>query len=298
MSATEARSAARIGTRRLRGMAGRWLPGVPLLALIAVGLVAPLAAVALDAFRDDTTRAFTFHNVSDLFANPIDRQAIATSLRLGVICACVATAIGLPLAWTLGRMASRRRSGWLALLNVAAQFTGIPLGFAFVATLGTSGIVSLALSHLGAGGLVPARDTVAGLVVAYSYFDIPLFVLLVLPAVAVVRADWWEAAQASGATRRQFWRFVGGPVLAPFALAGWLLLFAWSIGQYAAAYALAGTGAGSRVELMTLRIGQTAQTAVGGVGRAAVHAVLLILFSAIALGAYRLVLRRAGRWIG
>jgi putative spermidine/putrescine transport system permease protein len=281
----------------IRRFAGDWLPAVPLLLVAGAGLVAPMVAVALDAFRDDMTRAWTADNIGRLLANTIDRRAIVTSLHLAVIVATVAAVAGTPLAWTLAKAARRSRAAWLALLNVAAQFTGIPLAFAFVATLGTTGMITIALRAVGLDGLVPARDTVAALAVAYSYFSVPLFVLLILPATGVLRDEWWEAAQASGATRRQFWRHVGVPVLAPFVAAGWFLLFTWSIGQYAAAYALAGGGAGRRIELMTLRIGETTQTSISGVGRAAVHAVLLIVFSLAALTVYRRILRRAGRWL-
>ncbi|MFI7109957.1 ABC transporter permease subunit [Nonomuraea sp. NPDC050227] len=131
--------------------------------------------------------------------------------------------------------------------------------------------------------------------VVYLYFNVPMFVLLTLPALSVLKDDWQEAAAVCHATRWQFWRYVGLPVLAPFVIAGWLLVFTWTIGVYAVAYAIGSSP--SATKLITLQIGSTLESSVFGLGRAAVLSVLLMILAIGATLLYRLSLRRAARWL-
>ena len=208
-----------------------------------------------------------------------------------------ATVIGTPLALLIARMALVRRASWLALLNVAANIGGIGLGFALVATLGSVGMVTLLLRGIGIGWTPPAVDSFEGLALGFAYTNVPLFVILTLPAFGILRDDWAEAARVSGASRGAYWRRIGLPILAPFVAAGWLLIFTWSIGIYSLAYALAGTGGSQRVALMTLRIGSVIQSDVFSPWRANVLAVILMVFALVALLAYRSLLRRGARWL-
>jgi putative spermidine/putrescine transport system permease protein len=194
-------------------------------------------------------------------------------------------------------MVTLRRSLWLALLNVAANFGGIGLAFGYIAALGTFGMVTLAMKNVGLPFQAPEMGTLTSLVLAYSYTNVPLFVLLTLPAMAILRTEWLEAAEVSAATRWQFWRYVGLPILTPFLAAGWLLIFTWSIGIYGLAYAMGFTAAQTgRLRLITLQIGITLNTGAGREERAAVLAVVLLLLAAVSLLAYRLILRWALRW--
>src|SRR5438067_3514801 len=103
----------------------------------------------------------------------------------------------------------------------------------------------LMLTLLVQGISIPFSPTHPGsfesLLITYEYANIPLFVLLTVPAMAIVRHDWFEAAQASSATPLQFWRRIGLPVLLPLIAAGFVLSFTWSVGNYGISYALAGT---------------------------------------------------------
>jgi putative spermidine/putrescine transport system permease protein len=197
----------------------------------------------------------------------------------------------------ISRMVTAHRSLWLALLNVAANFGGIGLAFAYMATLGSFGMVTLAARAVGVPLTPPEIGSFASLVMAYSYANTPLFVLLTLPAMAIIRAEWMEAAATCAASPSQFWRFVGLPVLAAFLAAGWLLIFTWSIGIYGLAYALGVTASTTgELRLITLQIGLTLNTGAGREERAYVLAVVLLLLATLSLLAYRFVLGRALRW--
>jgi len=275
-----------------------WLPALPLLLLAIALLVAPTIELILSSVRGEAG-GWTIQYWRDTLASNGGRQAISTSLRLALICATLSLLIGGPLAWLISRMLTLRRSVWLALLNVAANFGGVGLAFGYVAALGTYGMLTLALRDIGLGFDPPPIGSLTSLVLAYEYTNVPLFVLLTLPAMGILRTEWMEAAATSSATRAQFWRFVGLPMLAPFLAAGWLLIFTWSIGIYGLAYAMgAGAATIGRLRLITLQIGLTLNTGVGREERAAVLAVVLLLFATVSLVAYRIILHRALRWFG
>src|SRR5215212_6112187 len=201
-------------------------------------------------------------------------------------------------SWTLQAWAETlMRASWLSLLNVGANFSGIGLAFGFIASLGTYGMVTLLLQGAGIAFAPPSPASFLGLVIGYVYTNVPLFVLLTLPAMGVVQRDSMEAAAVLGASGLEFWRFIGLPVLAPFFAAGWLLIFTWSIGIYGLAYALAGNAATSQLRLMTLQIGVSLNSAASSQERAAVMATLLLLIATVSLVAYRLVVRKAVQWV-
>jgi putative spermidine/putrescine transport system permease protein len=272
-----------------------WLPAVPLLALAGALLVLPAALLLVQSVYN-TSDGLSVQNWVTTLSSRNNQVAIVTSLELAATSATLSTIVGTPAAWLLSRMLAGSRAPWLALLNVAGNFGGIGLAFAFLATLGGAGMVTLSLEALGAPISPPSPASFAGLVFGYQYTNIPLFVLLTIPAMGVVRDDWREAAYTASASTLQFWRYIGGPVLAPFIAAGWLLIFTWSMGIYGIAFGLAGTGGAADIRLITLQIGLTLQASAFGQERAAVLAVVLMAVAIAALLVYRSLLRRALRW--
>jgi putative spermidine/putrescine transport system permease protein len=272
-----------------------WLPALPLLLLAAVMLVVPTVVLIFGSFG--IPRTATLDYWIDTLDSNAGRGAILTSVRLGLVSAAIALLVGGPLAWFVSRMVTARRSVWLAMLNVAANFGGIGLAFAYMAAFGTYGMVTLAVQDVGIPWDPPEIGSFTSLVMAYSYTNIPLFVLLTLPAMAILRQEWLEAAEVCAASRQQFWRYVGMPVLSPFLAAGFLLIFTWSIGLYGIAYALGGTAASTgKLRLITIQIGLNLNTGVGKEERSYVLAVVLLLLATGALLLYRATMRRALRW--
>lgn len=279
--------------RWFSGGLAAWLPALPLVTLATLFLLAPAVQLLVQSLVVDGS--FTLDLWQKTLENPTDRDAIATSLRLAAVCATISMTVGAPVAWFISRMVPASRSTWLGLLNIAANFSGIGLGFAYIAALGRVGMIPLGLESLGIDWDAPSPGSFNGLLLAYLYTNIPLYVLLTIPAMGIVRNDWWEAAETSKATRWQFWRHVGLPVLAPFTLAGWLLIFTWTIGIYGIAFALSGNTGIASTRLITLQIGVTLEGLFGR-ERAAVLAVLLIGMAITSLTAYRFLLKRALRW--
>ena len=134
--------------------------------------------------------------------------------------------------------------------NMVANFSGVPLAFAFIIMLGFNGSITLLLRPLGIMGDFSLYSS-SGLVIIYSYLQIPLALLLLYPAFDALQDEWSEAATLLGATRRQYWQKVALPVLSPSILGTLIILFANAMGTYATAFALTSGSA----NIMTIRIG-------------------------------------------
>lgn len=179
--------------------------------------------------------------------------------------------------------------------GVAANFGGVPLAFAFIATLGTVGAATRLLDRLGID-LYGHGFTLFGfwgIVVTYLYFQIPLMVLVIAPAIDGLREEWREAASNLGATPWQYWRRVGLPILLPSILGAMVLLFGGAFAAYATAYALTS----GNIELTPLQIGEL----LGGNVLSDPHqgyalAVGMVIVIAVAMTIYFVLDRRASRW--
>jgi putative spermidine/putrescine transport system permease protein len=180
-------------------------------------------------------------NIRTLFKHPyID--AYQTSIEISLVTALIGGVAGLFIAYAAIREGTPRwiRSGLATFSGVAANFGGIPLAFAFIATLGPLGIVTVFLRNHGfdpnAHGF--SLFTKTGVELAYLYFQLPLMILVIAPAIDGLRREWREASASLGASGWQFWRYVGVPVLMPSLLGAIILLFGNAFAAFATAYGL------------------------------------------------------------
>jgi putative spermidine/putrescine transport system permease protein len=143
------------------------------------------------------------------------------------------------------------RDALTALADVTTNFGGAPLAFAFIITLGSTGVITLIFKAIGIN-LYPGFRiySISGLTIAYLYFQMPLMVLLIIPSLLGLKNEWWEAAINLGANNFKFWWHIGLPILAPSLMSSFLLLFANSFGAYATAWTLTGPD----VNLVTVQI--------------------------------------------
>ena len=142
-----------------------------------------------------------------------------------------------------GKLPKGIRGPLLTFSGVASNFAGVPLAFAFIATLGPAGLVTLWLRNdfdINLRALGFNLLSFNGLVITYLFFQIPLMILIITPALDGLKREWREAAEVLGATGGQYWRMVALPILFPALLGTFALLFANSFGAVATAYALTG----------------------------------------------------------
>jgi putative spermidine/putrescine transport system permease protein len=218
-----------------------WIATVPFFAYTVAFLFLPAGSVIIGAFKDKAN-GWTSSNVTTLFHDPY-RHAYWVSIQVSATTAALGAVIGFAIAYAMIRENTPRvlRGIISTFSGVAANFGGIPLAFAWIATIGPLGIATVfARNHLhfDISQHIPLY-TKTGIEFVYLYFQIPLAILVIAPAIDGLKREWREAASNLGASAWQFWRHVGIPVLLPSMLGMFILLFGNAFAAYATAYALA-----------------------------------------------------------
>lgn len=269
---------------------------LPFLAVVLVFLIIPTGTVIVNAFVVDGR--FSLDLVAALFTEaPL--AALVRSVALSASSAVIGAVLGAVLAWLIlsSPPHSLLRRAVLSLASVLAQFGGVALAFAFLATVGLNGVLTLWLQQwlgidVAAGGWL---YSVGGLVLVYTYFQIPLMVIVFLPALDGLRTQWREAAVSLGASTWQYWREVAMPLLTPAFLGSLLLLFANAFAAYATAAALVSQG--SPIVPLLIRAALTSEVVLGQSGFAYALALEMIVVVAVVMVAYHALVRRTARWL-
>ncbi len=221
-----------------------WLGLAPFAIFALLFLILPTMNIVVGAFQtaDGTP---TFQNIANLF-QPSILSAYWISIKISFATAFLGCVIGFAIAAavTLGDLPRFVRGPVMTFSGVASNFAGVPLSFAFIATLGRVGLVTLILRDwfgVNLYGLGFNLLSFWGLTLVYLFFQIPLMVLIITPALDGLKKEWREASDILGATGTQYWRMVALPILTPSLLGTFALLFANAFGAVATAYALTGS---------------------------------------------------------
>ena len=285
----------------------KWLGVAPFLIFVLAFQILPSLNLFLGAFQDQAGH-FTLTN----FLSLLDRfvlKSYMVSLQVSVITSVVGGVFGFMVAYaiTVGGAPRWMRNILMTFSGLAANFGGVPLAFAFIATLGHTGFLTGLLRGLcftNSAGVQTCpfdlyRDgfnlyTLTGLTLSYTYFQFPLMVLTIAPALESLRQEWREAAENLGANSTQYWWHVALPVLWPSILGTTLLLFASAFGAYATAQALTG----GSIPLATILVSQQIRGDVLGnpnEGYAVAFGMVMIMSLCIAL--YIFLQQRTARWL-
>ena len=241
---------------------------------------------------------FTLSNFSDLTDSNVVTGFI-NSLTVSVASALIGAVGGAILAFVIatGNPDGAFRRFVTAACGVLAQFGGVTLAFAALATLGTAGTVYLFLKQHGVDLFFNGNWLlkVPGLVLVYTYFQIPLMVLVFLPALDGVKPQWREATESLGGNTWHYWRYVAGPLLLPAFTGATLLLFANSFSAYATVAALINQGG----IVIPLQISNALTSEVGLVSAALARTLALgmVVIVAIVMIAYSVLQQRTSRWL-
>ena len=271
---------------------------VPFLAYVAFFLIIPAGSVMVEAFRDNNG-GLSFSNLSQVLSSKQPwLHSYALSLELSAASAALAGVLGL--LGTVALVSSPNqivRRLVTTACGVLANTGGVPLAFAFIATIGNAGIATHVLGELGFNPYDHGFTlySFSGLVIVYLYFLLPLVILLMLPPVEALRREWREAAATLGASPRKYWQKVGIPVLSPPFIATLMVLFMDAFAAYATAEALT-TGS---VPLVPIEIGAllagNVVTNQANLGDALGFGMIVIVAAAGTL--YVFVQRRTSRWL-
>ncbi|WP_295537101.1 ABC transporter permease subunit [uncultured Thioclava sp.] len=214
---------------------------MPFLLFALLFLILPVLYLVNGAFQTPDGR-YSLETMLSLSAPEI-ASSYLLSIQLSLASAAMGTVFGLVLGYTLllGGLPGWVRRAFMTFSGVASNFAGVPLAFAFIATLGRLGLVTLVLRDIFGINIYAAGFTLFsfwGLALTYLYFQLPLMVLMITPALEGLRPEWREAAESLGASRKQYLTRVALPLLAPSVLGCFLLLFANAFGTLATIYAL------------------------------------------------------------
>lgn len=273
-----------------------WLGVLPFLLFIFGFLIAPASTLLAGSFYDAQGN-FTFANIASL-TEPYFVNAYTLSIRVSLTTALLGGLFGFALAYavTVGGAPRWVRDALMTFSGLAANFGGVPLAFSFIATIGRTGFLTALLKQLGID-IYAAGFTLygfVGLCLTYLYFQLPLMVLVMAPALDGLRRDWREAAENLGATSFQYWRYVALPIITPSLLGTMILLFGNSFGAYATAQALTG----GTLNLVTIVIGSQIRGDVLGNPGAGYALVLgMVVIMSISIAGYAFLQRRTELWL-
>lgn len=282
---------------RIRTIKLTWLGVVPFLAFSFLFLMLPSFYLVLGSFQDAEGN-FTLANIGDLF-QPYILNSYWLSIQVSAVTALGGVIFGFGLAYASikGGLPRWIRGAIMTFSGVASNFAGVPLAFAFIATLGRTGFVTMLFKNTFGINIYDngfSLYTFWGLSLTYMYFQFPLMVLIIAPAIDGLKRQWREAAENLGANSYQYWRFVALPILGPALLGTGVLLFGNAFGAYATAFALtSGT-----LNLVPIQIGAEIRGDVlhnPNLGYALALGMIVIMAVSIAIS--MLLQRRTSRWL-
>lgn len=277
-----------------------WLGLVPFLLFCLLFELLPAVMIIEGSFADSNTGSPTINNYQRMLSGVGNLHAFQTSIGLSAITALIGATIGFFAAYGVYNLRiSWLRNFLIGFSSIAANFAGVPLAFAFVATLGVTGFVTVFFLH-GLhidlyNGLNFSIYSFWGLVIVYIYFQLPLMILITVPALSALRPEWKEAATNLGASNFTYWRRIAFPILLPSLIAAAMLLFANSFGAFATAYALAQ----GNINIVPILISFVVNGNVNidtGLGNALAVGMIVVLLLAVSL--YTVMLRRVSTWQG
>jgi putative spermidine/putrescine transport system permease protein len=263
---------------------------------VGLFLLLPTAIVAFGAFT--TTNGYGLSNFSDL-TQPFLVRAFVNSVVLSASTALIGAGLGAVMAYAVvtGNPDGVLRRVATSACGVLAQFGGVTLAFAFIAAIAQQGLVTLFLQQHGVdiytNGIWLFK--LPGLVLVYTYFQIPLMVLVFLPALDGIRPQWREATESLGGGTWHYWRYVAGPLLLPAFLGATLLLFANAFSAYATAAALINQG--GIVVSLQIANAMTSEVGLHSTSLASVLALAMVVIVATVMVLYSVLQRRTARWL-
>ncbi|MBC2579440.1 ABC transporter permease subunit [Clostridium sp. DJ247] len=222
---------------RKRGLL--WLPFLALITLVLAFEIIPGFYIFLSSFSSE--KGFTLANYLTVFTKKFYLLSLTNSLAVSLYSAAFGLFIGTYAAFCLKTLGGEIPEKLITVINITTNFSGVPLAFAFIILLGSNGLFTILLKNKLNLDIYSHGFNLfswSGITLTYIYFEIPLAIMLMYPAIYGIKDDIKEAAMTLGASNFTFWLKIGIPTLMPSLLGSFCILFANSLGAYATAYAL------------------------------------------------------------
>ena len=277
---------------------GAYFGVIPFFIFTGIFLIYPTWSVITGAFKNDKG-AFDTAKIHELLVSKAVHKAFQNSLEISFKTAVLGSILGGLFAWALvsGKPGGVFYRFSVAISSVLAQFGGVMLTFAFLATFGFNGVISSIFVKAAPNSFLAQSSwlySLNGLAVVYTFFQIPLMVLVFLPTIENMKPQWREASDQLGGNASEYWIRVGIPVLTPSFFGAMLLLFVNSF----SAYATAATLINMSDFLTPLQIGNALSSEVGGANpqEAKALSLAMVIVVIIVMALYAQIRRRVSRW--
>lgn len=209
---------------------------IPLLLIIIFFLIVPIISVIDGSLKADGDTAYSLYNYKYIMQSRFYKQGFYNSIKVSALSSLFGIIISFQLAYSISRLNEKIKGNVLLYSNMMSNFSGLPLAFAFIIILGANGVVTLLFQKIGIEGFNIYSQY--GLILVYTYFQIPLGTLLMYPAFDALDERWKEACSLLGGGRFDFWTKIGLPILKSSIIGTGIILFTNAMGAYATAYGI------------------------------------------------------------
>jgi molybdate transport system permease protein len=206
-------------------------------------------------------------------------DALWLSLLTSTIAMALCLVLGLPLAWVLARTSFRGRSFLRGVVTVPLVLPPVVAGVALLSAFGRNGVLGAPLREVA----ITIPFTTTAVVIAHTFVALPFFVISVEGALRATNQDYDIVAATLGADRWTIFRRVTLPLAVPGIIAGLVLGWARSLGEFGATITFAGNFPGT-TQTMPLAVYEALQS---DPDAALVLSVILLLFSVLVLALLR-----------
>ena len=217
----------------------------PAILLVPAALATALLVVPLAAMVAAVDWAGLGH---ELRSEPL-RDALRLSLVTSTAAMLICLLLGLPLAWVLARVDFAGRGLLRALVTVPLVLPPVVAGIALRTAFGRTGVIGEPLLEL-TGFSFPF--TTWGVVLAHTFVSMPFVVIAIEGALRSANKEYDAAAATLGASRWTSFRRVTVPLAMPGILAGMVLGWARSLGEFGATITFNGNYPGTTQTMPTL----------------------------------------------
>lgn len=225
--------------------ASRTLGRPPLVLVVPGALAATLLVVPLVTLVLDTP----WGSFLDELGSRAVRDALGVTALASTITVVVCVLLGTPLAWLLARVDFPGRSLLRAAVAVPLVLPPVVAGVALVTALGRNGVIGSVLRDT--TGLTLPYTTTA-VVIAHTFVSMPFYVLSLEGALRASGEQYDLVAATLGANRWTTFRRVTLPLAMPGVMAGAVLAWARSLGEFGATITFAGNYPGTTQTMPSL----------------------------------------------
>ncbi|MHA2603154.1 MAG: ABC transporter permease [Candidatus Thorarchaeota archaeon SMTZ1-83] len=200
----------------------RWGAIASPLVLLAVFLVYPVVAVLFEGLVFGPGTSFI-----DAISSMVTQTVLSFTFAQAIVSTILVVIIGLPGAFLLARLRIRGKSLLRASLIVPFVLPPIVVVVGFLRVFGEYGILdSVLMTMTGASeSILNLANGVVGIVLAHTFYNIPLVIVMVSSALERLDPEIEETAEILGATSLQKFRYIILPHIRASLLAASILTF-------------------------------------------------------------------------